>query len=111
VKIYTITNLINGKKYVGQTVQSNPKERWYRHCSPHPFRTAISAAIKKYGKISFKFEIVDNANSLEELNVKESQWIKSLNTIKTGYNRTEGGLTSSGSTRSGLKFKYKGELR
>jgi hypothetical protein len=30
--IYTIKNLVNGKMYVGQTIQSNAKMRWYSHC-------------------------------------------------------------------------------
>ena len=31
--IYKITNRINGKVYIGQTVQKNPKMRWYDHCA------------------------------------------------------------------------------
>ena len=30
--IYKITNNVNGKVYIGQTIQDNSKMRWYSHC-------------------------------------------------------------------------------
>lgn len=87
--IYVITNLTNGKQYVGQTIQK-PLERWYRHTSTNPFETIIGKAIKKYGKENFKFEVVDSASSFEELNKKEREWISKLGTYEVGYNSSKG---------------------
>jgi len=88
--VYLITNTVNGKQYIGQTVQ-DPRERWYRHCSTNPGNTVIGRAIHKYGKENFKFEVVDTATNLEELNKKEVEWISKLSTLKNGYNLREGG--------------------
>jgi len=88
--VYLITNMVNGKQYVGQTIQ-NPKARWYRHVSTNTYGTAIGSAIEKYGKENFKFEVLDKAESLEELNSKEQYWIAKLNTFGNGYNMGPGG--------------------
>lgn len=88
--IYKITNLINNKCYVGQTKRSLD-ERWYGHCSKDGC-TALHNAILKYGKESFKIEIIDRANTESELNEKERYWIEKLNTIAPlGYNLRSGG--------------------
>lgn len=91
MKIYKITNKINGKIYIGQTIRSI-QARWNDHCkrsSNYP----LSRAIKKYGKDNFIVEEIDTADSIDELNVKESYWIyyyKSYNS-KFGYNLEFGG--------------------
>lgn len=87
--IYVITNLTNRKQYVGQTIQ-NPRDRWHRHTSVNNFNTVIGRAIKKYGKENFKFEVVDSASSVEELNIKEREWIVKLDTYRNGYNSSKG---------------------
>ena len=91
--VYKLTNSVNGKAYVGQTTRSM-KERWCNHCSSSKLkhRSALKAAIDKYGKNSFSIEIIDTASSLNELNEKEIKWIKELNTISpNGYNLDGGG--------------------
>jgi group I intron endonuclease len=86
--IYSVTNLINGKIYVGQTTQS-PEKRWKYHC----YRGYIlTDAITKYGKHNFEFKVIDTANSHDELNKKEIYWINVLNSIApNGYNLRKGG--------------------
>lgn len=89
--VYVITNTINGKQYVGQTVHTL-KERWANHCSNNSGCTAIHNAILKYGKDSFKLSVLDTAKSQEELDEKERQWIYKLNTLSPyGYNLKSGG--------------------
>jgi len=88
--IYLITNKLNGKTYVGQTIQ-NPKDRWDRHCSTNPGNMRIGDAIIRNGKENFTFEVIDSASSFEELDKKEQEWIRAKNSVRNGYNSTYGG--------------------
>lgn len=92
--IYKITNLINGKIYIGQT--NNPKRREREHFRLNPSiledneGKILYNAMLKYGTQNFSFEIIEN--KCEDYNEKEKFWIKELNTLKpNGYNMTEGG--------------------
>ena len=88
--IYKITNKINSKCYIGQTVCGLEK-RWREHCSSNKC-TALSRAIKKYGKDNFMIEEIDGANNLSELNYKEWLYILNFNSVApNGYNLKEGG--------------------
>ena len=97
--IYKIENIINGKKYIGQTVNNN---RWSEH--KHNLNNELhhnkklQSAWNKYGKGAFKFEILQNANSLEELDKLEIEYIKKLNSIAAGYNMAAGGQKNRGFT-------------
>lgn len=89
--VYLITNIINGKQYVGQTIQVLER-RWNFHMSKNSRCLALKAAIEKYGKENFKVKEVYRALSLEELNKKEQEFIADLNTLApNGYNLTTGG--------------------
>lgn len=108
--IYKITNLVNGKIYVGQTRQPLYK-RWYRHTHKSGC-FAISNAIAKYGAENFTIEVIDKANTLSELNEKETFWIDKLNALSpNGYNIQTGGnayaLTELG--RKHLSESHKGK--
>lgn len=91
--IYKITNTINGKSYIGQTIQ-NVKERFYQHCATKCSKAvsnmAIHRAIKKYGKSNFTVEVIEEINSAN-LNDRERYWIKYYNSYNNGYNSTKGG--------------------
>jgi group I intron endonuclease len=77
--------------YIGQTI-NNPLKRWSYHSSKiSNSRSYINKAINKHGKNNFKFEVIDSAASIEELNMKEIEWIKYYNSTKTGYNLELGG--------------------
>lgn len=91
--IYKITNTINGKSYIGQTIQ-NVKERFYQHCATKCSKAvldmAIHRAIKKYGKSNFTVEVIEEVDSTN-LNDRERYWIKYYNSYNNGYNSTKGG--------------------
>ena len=91
--IYKITNTINGKFYIGQTIQ-NVKERFYQHCATKCSKAvsnmAIHRAIKKYGKSNFTVEVIEEIDSAN-LNDRERYWIKCYNSYNNGYNSTKGG--------------------
>lgn len=88
--IYKITNKITGKCYIGQTVQTLQR-RWYKHL--HNNRCpAMRDAIKKYGEENFTIEVIDTAETIDELNEKEIYWISFFNSlVPNGYNLQSGG--------------------
>lgn len=95
--IYKITNLCNGKCYIGQTIK--PAEvRWKEHRShafgkhPNDQNKVLYKAIRKYGLDNFTFEVVqDNIKTFEELDKAEIYWINYYNSFLKGYNSNFGG--------------------
>ena len=91
--IYKITNKINGKSYIGQTIQ-NVKERFYQHCatkcSQAILNMVIHKAINKYGKSNFTIEVIEEVESTN-LNDRERYWIRYYDSYNNGHNSTEGG--------------------
>lgn len=69
--IYITTNLINGKKYIGQ-------KKGYSE-SYLGSGKILKSAIKKYGRENFKRQIIDYASTKEELNFKEDYYIHKYN--------------------------------
>lgn len=94
--IYKITNLIDGRIYVGKR-QSPTFDPYYWGSGTH-----ITRAIKKYGKENFDREIIEWCYSLEEIVSREIYWIAELDTQNPdiGYNLSSGGLGSAGCTWS-----------
>lgn len=89
--IYKITNKLDGKIWIGQTVFSL-EERWSRHCSPSSGCRYLKNAIKKYGKENFSVETVQTYSNLEDLNNAEIYFIEYYNCIApNGYNLRAGG--------------------
>lgn len=88
--IYKITNTINGKIYIGQTIQKL-NDRFYAHkegALKGRSDTYLARAIRKYGKDAFKVEEIYKCNSREELGPKEVEFILKYNSFnpKVGYN-------------------------
>lgn len=88
--IYIITNLINDKKYIGQTSRS-VKRRFDEHVWRHG--QVIDKAIDKYGKENFKYDILEECN-IDILDEREEYWIAKYDTYEgEGYNIHKGGRT------------------
>lgn len=95
VGIYKITNIINNKIYIDQSI--NIAERWYQHKSKAfnenelGYNSAIHYAFRKYGIENFVFEIIEECKT-SELDFKERYWIQYYNSLSpNGYNILEGG--------------------
>lgn len=99
--IYKRTNLINNMIYIGLTSQE-PEKRWHTEDISNQ---EIGKAVREFGKENFKNEIIDEAETEEEIKEKERYWIKyydSNNKLK-GYNRTKGG-NAGGKTNHGKMY-------
>lgn len=104
VKFIKITNLVNGKIYIGQTIKT-VEQRFKEHCVKNKrIVSAINKAIQKYGKENFIFEQIDSATTYSELNQKEYDLIRKENTISpNGYNLRDGGMMGTVSEETKLK--------
>lgn len=91
--IYKITNRTNGKTYVGKTI-NRPLTRFGEHknTSKKDSDLPLYRAMRKYGVENFDFEVIDTAESHEELKAKEFKWIRDLNSRVNGngYNLSYG---------------------
>lgn len=97
--IYKITNLVNNKVYIGQSVNILKRFVAHRNRAFNPkspqYGNYFYKSIRKYGLKNFKFEIIEKCNK-EELNKKEQEYIAlyKSNQSEFGYNLTEGGEAS-----------------
>ena len=88
--LYKITNKLNGKIYIGQTVQTL-KARLWRHFSKKS-KSPLSFAVQKYGKDNFSIEELSTYKTLEDLNDAEEYYIEWYNCLSpNGYNLHTGG--------------------
>jgi group I intron endonuclease len=97
IGIYKIQNKLNGKIYVGQSVDI--ERRWKEHISDaknenklRNYNMTIHKAFRKYGIENFTFEVLELCEK-EELDNREKYWIITLDTLnkEKGYNIASGG--------------------
>lgn len=90
--IYKITNLLNNKVYIGQTIKSIQK-RFSVHCINFKgSKSIIRQSILKNGKENFRIELIETCISRDQMNEREIYWISFYNSISpNGYNITVGG--------------------
>jgi group I intron endonuclease len=110
--IYKITFPSN-KVYIGQTIE--PLSTRISHHKTDaklnrdrtefsPSGSKICNAIRKYGLDNSWIEIIDTANSLDELNNKEIYWIKYFKSLENGYNIKPGGNNKRHSEETKIKI-------
>lgn len=100
--VYKITNLINGKIYIGlSTVNTQYNRKNY-----YGSGILIKKALKKYGKSSFTKEIIFETNELEDLQRFEKEIIYEYQDKFELYNVAEGGQTG-----HWTQFKSEEELK
>jgi group I intron endonuclease len=94
--IYKLTNVVNGKEYVGLT-KSTLKRRWYQHVHNAKNRSNhLSKAIRKYGKDAFECQALCSCTCVEDAEEMERHFIAEYDTLSNGYNMTRGGSAFTG---------------
>lgn len=92
--IYKITNDINDKIYIGQTINSI-SYRFRCHineANQKDHQNKFHLAILEIGPEHFKIEKIEECPN-EQLNERECYWIKFYDSVNNGYNTTWGGST------------------
>lgn len=91
--IYKIVNRVNGKAYIGATIQPLDRRLQDHFSRAKSDRTSIlHQAIREFGKDNFSAELLRYARNSEELMFLEIQAIKEHGTLMPeGYNMTTGG--------------------
>jgi len=88
VYVYKITNIINGKCYIG--ISKNPYARFNTHIKNNKY--PINKAIKKYGKENFTLDILCSCSDYNSVGDQERFYISYYNTmLPFGYNVSLGG--------------------
>jgi len=94
--IYKITNLVNNKVYIGQTI--NIKKRWNQHTTAvrkNKPTQIVHHAMIKHGIDNFKFEIIASCLDLDAANDAETIIVSQENSlVPKGYNASNGGCNS-----------------
>ena len=111
--IYKITNKVNDKVYIGQSIRP-VKKRFNRHLNDalnNKLDTHFARAIRKYGKDNFICEVIDTATNQNDLTLKEQYWIRYYDSHHLGYNETDaiskcGGNTYASKTKEELLGIY-----
>lgn len=91
IGIYKITNKINHKVYIGQSIDI--KRRWRSHRESFENNTKdtiLIKAVQKYGIENFIFEVLEECD-VNELDSKEQFYIAYYNSYNNGYNMSLGG--------------------
>lgn len=111
--VYSITNSLNGKRYIGKS--SNIEQRFinHRYCLNRDDVTKgvnrhLFNAVKKYGIDNFIFEIIEEVEGEDSLTDRELFWIEHYKTLSRdfGYN-----LRLDSSTRCYVHEETKSLLR
>lgn len=100
--LYKITNLVNGKLYIGITNRPETRRREHLYGKRTGSVSLIKQAVLKYGPDNFKFEVICEG-SREYIVDLEMKAIALYDTINAGYNIRAGGEDHG----SGHKFDKK----
>jgi group I intron endonuclease len=108
--IYKVTNTINGKVYIGQSIDIYSRWNHHKTCCDnekcHEYNSPFYRALRKYGLDNFTFEVIERC-SVNELDYKEIYYIQKYNSFvqavnSNGYNNAIGG-------NQGSRFRKKSE--
>lgn len=86
--VYKFENKINGKVYIGRTDNFDRRLVEHRASVKSGKGYALHSAIRKYGWENFEYNVIDQAETLQEIIAKEYEHIVKHNSVRTGYNST-----------------------
>lgn len=114
--IYQIRNLVNGKVYVGSSVNLNRRRNVHFYKLRHNMHDNLKLqnAFNKYGETSFVFEIIEIVDDKCQLLNKEQYYIDKYNVIQEGYNILPNaystlGFCPSAESRNKMSIAHKGK--
>ncbi len=115
--VYCIYNVANNKRYVGQSIDIEFRERYHFYLlrkNAH-FNSHLQSSFNKYGADSFEFRIVEIVPEFL-LDQRERDWIAFHKSDKSefGYNKSSGGNSNkviSEETRRKMSLARKGVKR
>jgi len=93
--LYKITNLVNGKLYIGVTKNLSARKKQHFYNPNQNKNSIIKKAVNKYGPENFSFDVlcVGSKEYIYDLEVKA---ISAFNTVENGYNIKPGGAGGTG---------------
>ncbi|MCZ2224529.1 MAG: GIY-YIG nuclease family protein [Chitinophagales bacterium] len=109
IYLYKITNLLDGKIYIGQSV--NPSKRWRDHIyyskRNNKYRQYIHHAMNKHGIENFNFEVIAGCRTQEDADYTEDQLMIQYNSKNSefGYNLTSGASNGGHSEETKQKLR------
>src|SRR6266404_6035598 len=94
--IYKVTNIQNGRLYIGQTWRKlEVRKAEHRRSAANILKTnptLFHLALREFGSGNFIWEVLETCTSIDHCNEREKFYIKLLNTMyPNGYNSTTGG--------------------
>lgn len=113
--IYRIVNKINGKCYIGYSINPERRFRAHKTIAANNKGYVLHNAIRKYGIDSFYMEVISCSKDYEyTITELESYFIKLFNSRTDGYNLTDGGESNYGwspslETRQKISAIHKGK--
>jgi len=87
IGVYCFHNLINGKKYIGASINVEDRRRAHKsnHLCDRYSHLPFYCALKYYGWDNFVWGVIEECNK-DELSEKERTWITHYDTTNHGYN-------------------------
>lgn len=92
--VYVIENIVNGKKYVGQS--AHMYRRWHQHRKTLQDKEHHNARLQhdwdEYGANAFCFYVLEFNENKATRDTLEKEYIKKFDSVENGYNMTYGGI-------------------
>lgn len=109
--IYRAYYIEDNRSYIGQTIKKLARRISEHKCGVKSPIMHFHRALAKYGFDKFKFEILQECATFDELNDAEIYWIKYYDSIENGFNiNTGGNVAGMGmAARKKLSEERKGE--
>lgn len=85
--IYKITSP-SGKVYIGRTDDPDGRKASHKYLSSKGENRPLYHSIRKYGWENMIFEVIDQANTLEDIITMEYKYIIEHDSFRNGYNAT-----------------------